>query len=76
MTSSQQSLTWAECYGGPADGERVPIPVNDPVPHYPHLYEEELTWYQLYRHPEGRFRYALLDMPMPLPWKPVTPYGP
>lgn len=69
-------MLWVECYAGPADGERVPIDPDDPMPNFPYLMQnEELHWYQLWHDGGTRYRYVLLDAVLDGPWevlKPIT----
>lgn len=73
MTGERQSsqVLWAKMYGGPADGERVPIILGEPIKHCPYLLPdyEELYWYTLYRTPQGHYCYVLTGMTVNPAWQ-------
>lgn len=67
---------WVECYGGPADGEVVPVDPADPLPEFPYMTVDMVTYfYQLRGTSDGRLRFFFAPMPVDATWTPVEVRG-
>jgi hypothetical protein len=66
-------FTWVECYGGPADGETVPVDPMDPLPEFPYMTVDlEVHHYHLRSNEEGHLRF-FYERIIPTPgWQPVS----
>jgi hypothetical protein len=52
---------WVECYGGPADGETVPVDPMDPLPEFPYQTTDQVVhWYRLRISDTGQLRFYLV----------------
>jgi hypothetical protein len=73
MGAHRQSgqLLLATLYGGPGDGETVPILSDDPTPHFPYLVAEhqELHWYELHIDDIEHYQYVLQGLEAPVHWR-------
>lgn len=68
MDSTVQ-MTWVDCFAGPADGEKIPIYEDDPMPSFPYLTLDGNTYtYHLYEDGKGNFRYVLVGAHVEPPW--------
>jgi len=64
-------MRWVDCFGGPADGEQVPMYPDDPLPSFPYLVIDGATYtYYLYENGAGDFRYVLSGALVEPPWLP------
>lgn len=77
---NDQLMEGAQLYGGPGDGEVLPVVQQFPMPTFPYLHADDggsafvtLHWYQLYHHPQqGTWRYVAEGMAAPVGWQKVT----
>lgn len=72
--SQELVLTWAEFYGGPADGESVPIDLEGPhFTEMPYLTSDGREYgYVLYHNGDNIYRYVLRGYAVSSPWIPFT----
>jgi hypothetical protein len=63
---------WIECFGGPADGEEVPIDPQDPPPTLPYInVDQQVYYYELRCHADGRLRLFYASIVSTPGWEPV-----
>jgi len=63
MTPPDQLFHWVECYGGPADGETIPVDPKDPLPTFPYAsMDHSVTWYRLQQNAAGDLRFCMMGM--------------
>lgn len=58
--SKETMFDWVECFGGPADGETIPVDPTDPLSAFPYqTLDESVHWYHLRQNADGTLRFFL-----------------
>lgn len=64
---------WIDCFGGPADGETVPVDPVDPLPDFPYMtIDQEVHYYNLRQHTDGRLRFFYNNVVQLAGWQPYA----